>query len=100
MVSRSQTLAGVNEKITNRAKMIMQSIEESQEGKLSSKIGAKVSEDAIPTTQIGFFQEDSKYDEIARIINDIDLNDITPLHALTILSNLQKMTKPSGKRKK
>lgn len=94
------TLAGVSEKITNRAKMIMQSIEESQEGKLSSKIGAKVSEDAIPTTQIGFFQEDSKYDEIARIINDIDLNDITPLHALTILSNLQKMTKPSGKRKK
>ncbi|MBR2480292.1 MAG: DNA mismatch repair protein MutS, partial [Clostridia bacterium] len=94
------TLAGVNEKITNRAKMIMSSIEESQEGKLSTKIGANISEDAVPTSQIGFFQEDSKYDEIARIINDIDLNDITPLHALTILSNLQKMTKPTGRRKK
>ena len=94
------TLAGVNEKITNRAKMIMESIEDSQDSKLTTKIGANISEDAVPTSQIGFFQEDSKYDEIARIINDIDLNDITPLHALTILSNLQKMTKPSGKRKK
>lgn len=94
------TLAGVNEKITNRAKMIMQSIEESQEGKLSTKIGTHVSEDAVPTTQMGFFQEDGKYEEIARIINDIDVNSVTPIHALTILSNLQKMTKPSGKRKK
>ena len=94
------TLAGVNEKITSRAKMIMASIEESQEGKLSTKIGNNISEDAVPTSQIGFFQEDSKYDEIARVINDIDLNSITPLHALTILSNLQKMTKPTGKRKK
>ena len=94
------TLAGVNEKITNRAKMIMRSIEDSQEGKLSTTIGANISEDAVPTTQMGFFMDDGKYEELARVINDIDLNSITPLHALTILSNLQKMTKPSGKRKK
>ncbi|MBO5773392.1 MAG: hypothetical protein J6R44_01025, partial [Clostridia bacterium] len=59
-----------------------------------------ISEDAVPTTQMGFFMDDGKYEELARVINDIDLNSITPLHALTILSNLQKMTKPSGKRKK
>ena len=94
------SLAGVNEKIIERAKSIMSSIEASQEGNLSMKVAENFSEEAIPTAQIGFFQEDSKYEELKGIINDIDLDSITPLHALTILSNLQKLTKPVGKRKK
>ena len=94
------SLAGVNAKIIERAKSIMTSIEESQEGNLSMKVAENFSEEAVPTAQIGFFQEDSKYEELKGIINDIDLDSITPLHALTILSNLQKLTKPSGKRKK
>lgn len=94
------SLAGVNQKIIERAKSIMDSIEATQEGNLTTKIAENFSHDAVPTDQIGFFQEDSKYAEIKNIINDIDLDGITPLHALTILSNLQKMTKPSGKRKK
>ncbi len=94
------SLAGVNTKIIERAKSIMSSIEASQEGNLSMKVAENFSEEAIPTAQIGFFQEDSKYEELKGIINDIDLDSITPLHALTILSNLQKLTKPVGKRKK
>lgn len=94
------SLAGVNAKIIERAKSIMSSIEASQEGNLSMKVAENFSEEAIPTAQIGFFQEDSKYEELKGIINDIDLDSITPLHALTILSNLQKLTKPVGKRKK
>ena len=64
------------------------------------KVAENFSEEAVPTDQIGFFQDDSKYVELKNVINDIDLDSITPLHALTILSNLQKMTKPVGKRKK
>ena len=94
------SLAGVNNKIIERAKSIMNSIEASQEGNLTMKVAENFSEEAVPTDQIGFFQEDSKYVELKNLINDIDLDSITPLHALTILSNLQKMTKPSGKRKK
>lgn len=94
------SLAGVNQKIIERAKSIMGSIEASQDGNLSTIVAEKFSEDAIPTAQIGFFQEDSKYEELKSIINDIDLDSITPIHALTILSNLQKLTKPVGKRKK
>ncbi len=94
------SLAGVNAKIIERAKSIMNSIEASQEGNLSMKVAENFSEEAVPTAQIGFFQEDSKFEELKGIINDIDLDAITPLHALTILSNLQKLTKPSGKRKK
>ncbi|MBQ9114882.1 MAG: DNA mismatch repair protein MutS, partial [Clostridia bacterium] len=80
------SLAGVNAKIIERAKSIMSSIEASQEGNLSMKVAENFSEEAIPTAQIGFFQEDSKYEELKGIINDIDLDSITPLHALTILS--------------
>ena len=94
------SLAGVNNKIIERAKSIMNSIEASQEGNLTMKVAENFSEEAVPTDQIGFFQEDSKYVELKNLINDIDLDSITPLHALTILSNLQKMTKPTGKRKK
>ena len=94
------SLAGVNKKIIDRASSIMTSIEESSEGNLSTKIASNPSEDAVPTTQLGFFEEDSKYAELASIIGDIDLDGITPLHALTILSNLQKLVKQNAKRKK
>ncbi len=94
------SLAGVNAKIIERANQIMTSIEGSSTGDLSARITSNPSAEAVPAGQIGFFMEDTKYDELKNIINDIDLDSITPLHALTILSNLQKMTKSSNKRKK
>ena len=68
------SLAGVNQKIIERAKSIMSSIEASQEGNLTMKVAENFSEEAVPTDQIGFFQDDSKYVELKNVINDIDLD--------------------------
>jgi hypothetical protein len=54
---------------------------------------------SIPTKQIGFFTEDTKYQEICDIINDINVDNCTPIEALTILSNLKKKTIKSKKNK-
>lgn len=94
------SLAGIDKKIIERAKGVMSAIEENSEGNLNAKVSANPSADAVPTTQIGMFENDDKYNELASVLNDIDIESITPLQALTILSNLQRSVKPTGGKKK
>lgn len=93
-------LAGVNKKVIERAKLVMTSIEEAKVGDINLNISANPSNEAIPTSQMGFFVEDDKYSEISKILNDINVDECTPIQALTILSNLQKLVKPNKKGKK
>ena len=75
---------------------IMGAIESTQTADLNATISAVPSADATPTNQIGFFAEDSRYEALASVIRDIDVDSCTPLQALTILTNLkQKVTAKS-----
>ncbi len=94
------SLAGIDKKIIDRANGVMSAIEENSEGSLNTKILQNPSENAVPTTQIGMFENDDKYNELASILNDIDIESITPMQALTILSNLQRSVKPIGSKRK
>ncbi|HOB65049.1 MAG TPA: hypothetical protein PKH08_07830, partial [Clostridia bacterium] len=58
------------------------------------------SEDAIPTDQIAFFGEVSPaISEIEKILRDINLDDMTPIQALTLLADLKKKLPPDKKPK-
>lgn len=95
-------LAGVNVKVIDRAKEIMGAIESTQTADLNATISAVPSADATPTNQIGFFAEDSRYEALASVIRDIDVDSCTPLQALTILTNLKQTVtaKPDAKSSK
>lgn len=85
-------LAGVNRKVIDRAKDIMSELSEKHLNgvSLNNEITAKPSSDAVPTVQIGFFEEDVKNNELISILSDIDIDKLTPIDALTILNDLKK----------
>lgn len=96
------SLAGVNSKVIDRAKEIMKILEESHvlSGGFNGKITENASEDAIPTDQIAFFGEVSPaISEIEKILRDINLDDMTPIQALTLLADLKKKLPPDKKLK-
>ena len=94
------SLAGINPKITERARNIMRAIESSSDGSMHEKVTAMPGEDAVISNQIGLFPEDDRYSAISGVLNDTDCESITPIQALTILSNLKEMVKNDGKKRK
>jgi len=97
------SLAGVNPKVIERAKDVMASLEENHvlSGDFNCRIAANASRDAVPVNQMGFFGESApQSSEIISILEDIDVDSITPVQALTMLADL-KMLLPTkkGKRK-
>ncbi|MDD3947022.1 MAG: DNA mismatch repair protein MutS [Clostridia bacterium] len=87
------SLAGVSAKVIERAKDIMKTLEESHalSGGFHEKITANASQDAIPIDQMGFFAEENKVaDEIVSILEDVHVDEMTPVQALTLLSDLKK----------
>jgi len=95
------SLAGIHTDIISRARSILNSLEESHDSiGLKDRITSSPNKDSIPTTQIGFFESDSKYNELCKILDDINVDNCTPIEALSILSNLKKMTKTNRKNKK
>lgn len=95
------SLAGVNKEVIKRSKIIMELLEESHDLKnITEKITSNATQYSVPTKQIGFFEIDNKYQEICDIINDIEVDNCTPIEALTILSNLKNMTKREKRKKK
>lgn len=72
-------LAGVSSEITERAKSILKNLESNRQNKkenLSNKI-----------------EETVKLTETERILHDIDLNNISPMQAFAVLTDLQEMIK-------
>lgn len=97
------SLAGVHPKVIERAKDVMATLEENHvlSGDFNSRIANSASRDAVPVDQIGFFSgEAPEYSEIAKIIEDVDIDGITPVQALTLLADLKKMLPSKKKRKK
>ncbi|NLL55952.1 MAG: DNA mismatch repair protein MutS [Clostridiales bacterium] len=86
-------IAGVNKEVILRAKAIMETLSENHElsGNLKEKMSMNPSETAVATDQLSFFVEDEGFSEIKRILKDINVNRMTPIEALTILSDLKKI---------
>lgn len=90
------SLAGVNKSVIERAKTIMSTLEnENAMGtELGNRITSVATENAVPTQQIGFFIDDNKEKEFVTVLQDINLDNCTPMQALTILSDLKKQFVP------
>ncbi len=86
-------LAGVKKEIINRAKAIMKSLEKSHDlsGGLADKLSSNTGEYSVLSSQLDMFEEDPTIKAIERMLNDVDINRITPIEALTILSDIKKM---------
>jgi DNA mismatch repair protein MutS len=86
-------IAGVNKEVISRAKAIMNTLSENHEvsGNLKEKMSMNPTETAVATDQLSFFVEDENFSEIKRILVDINVNRMTPIEALTILSDLKKI---------
>ncbi len=97
------SLAGVNRKVIERAKDIMASLEENHvlSGDFNNRIANNASSDAVPVNQMGFFSDEAQeYSNIAKILEDVDIDSITPIQALTLLADLKKTLPAKKKRKK
>ncbi len=87
-------LAGVKKDIINRAKTIMKSLEGSHDvsGDLTQKLSNAVSQgSSVMAEQMNLFGTDKRLEQVEKAIKDIDINRITPIEALTILSDIKKL---------
>lgn len=92
-------IAGIKKEITSRAKDIMSVLAETHQlsGNLQEKLSSKPSESSIAAGQISFFEEDPAYNEIRKILSQININRCSPIEALTILSDLKKIIDKGNK---
>lgn len=71
-------LAGIPESVLDRAKQL-----------LSGLVGADIAHKANNTRQLSIFDNVSRYDEVIRILKELDADDISPRNALDILRDLK-----------
>ncbi len=81
------SLAGVNKAVINHAKSIMHSLEEDSKNRDTNEMLLSSAKKNV-TAQVSLF--DSGESKIERQIRDTDVDNLTPLQALTILSDLKK----------
>ena len=74
-------LAGLPQSVLERAKQL-----------LAQLVNADIAHKANDVRQLSLFDNVSRYDEIIRIIKELDINEITPRTALDILSDLKEKT--------
>ena len=90
-------MAGITGSVIARAKAVLEGLETSHV--LSGEIGDKAvgtSEVAVPVAQLGFFEE-AKPTEIEEILNSTDIDNCTPVQAITILANLKRLVKKQAR---
>lgn len=81
------SLAGVSKEVIEHAKKIMKSLEAESKNRDTNGM-LLASSEKNKTEQISFFESSSS--KIEQIIRDTDVNNLTPIQALTILSDLKK----------
>lgn len=81
------SLAGVTKPVIEHAKSIMRSLEEDSKNRDTNEMLLSSAKKNV-TTQVSFF--DAGESKIEKQIRDTDVNNLTPLQALTILSDLKK----------
>ena len=94
-------LAGLKADVLDRAAQVLTAIEESNEFNLKKSVSERPGSDAVPSEeQLGFFNEDAEYVKIKSVLNDLDPNSVTPIQAISILSDLKNSLSTGKKRKK
>lgn len=81
------SLAGVSKPVIEHAKSIMRSLEEDSKNRDTNEMLLSSAKKNV-TSQVSFF--DAGESKIEKQIRDTDVNNLTPLQALTILSDLKK----------
>lgn len=81
------SLAGVTKPVIEHAKSIMRSLEEDSKNRDTNEMLLSSAKKNV-TAQVSFF--DAGESKIEKQIRDTDVNNLTPLQALTILSDLKK----------
>lgn len=81
------SLAGVSKPVIEHAKNIMRSLEEDSKNRDTNEMLLSSAKKNV-TAQVSFF--DSGESKIEKQIRDTDVNNLTPLQALTVLSDLKK----------
>lgn len=71
-------LAGLPQQVLDRAKEL-----------LSQLVNADIAHKANNNRQLSMFDNAAQYDEVIRILKELDINDVTPRSALDILSDLK-----------
>jgi DNA mismatch repair protein MutS len=79
-------LAGLPGSVIARAREILQALERDE---LSRGGRPSMSADSAPTGQMGLFQVPAEVDEVHRRLRSLDINEITPRQALTLLAELK-----------
>ncbi len=74
-------LAGLPQSVLSRAKQLLEQL-----------INADIAHKANDVRQLSLFDNVSKYDEVIRILKELDINEVTPRAALDILSDLKEKT--------
>ena len=83
------SLAGVKKEVVDNAKTIMKKLESESKDRDTNSLLISVSGKNSKTEQINLF-DTPEQDKIRDILKDLDLNNITPLQALTILQDLKR----------
>jgi len=88
-------LAGVKKEVISRAKNILNMLSDGHTLALSEKMakGGTGTYDAIAGKQMTLFETDPTFEEIKKILTDVNINRCTPIEALTILDDLKKLLK-------
>ncbi len=84
-------MAGLKQEIIDRAKIILKAIGEEHSQELVNKITLNPHKKSKANIQIGFFDIPSKYTEVEQRLEHADLNNCTPIQALTILNEIKKI---------
>ena len=83
------SLAGVKKEVVDNAKTIMKKLEAESKDRDTNSLLISVAGKNSKTEQINLF-DTPEQDKIRDIIKDIDVNNITPVQALTILQDLKR----------
>ena len=81
------SLAGVTKSVINHAKSIMHSLEEDSKNRDTNEMLLSSAKKNV-TSQVSLF--DTQSSKIEQQIRDLDVDNLTPLQALTVLCDLKK----------
>ena len=84
-------MAGLKEEIIDRANIILRAIGKEHSAELVNKITLTPHKKSKANIQMEFFDIPSKYTEVETRLMHTDLNNCTPIQALTILNELKKI---------
>lgn len=86
-------MSGLKTEIIERAKTILQTVGLEHSNDIVNKIILQPSKNIKPNLQLSLFDSDPRLIKVESIIKDTDLNNCTPIQAITILNEISRIIK-------